>query len=113
MGLRQRPARVRLQPQLEGLVRLFQVARYLPIVSKVDEEPFAIAHAIPQLPRSRGVLRRQHRLSATAVGKPQTGVGDGELGIDFDSALVERYGRGGPRGDVHLHAGAVGLQGFE
>ena len=45
-------ARIGLKPQLEGLVRLFQISRHMPVVGKVDEELFPIADTIPQLPGS-------------------------------------------------------------
>ena len=87
-------ARIRLKPQLEGLVRLFQIARDLPIVGEVDEEPFPIADAIPQLPGLRRALGGQHRLSSSAVRQSQSRVRHGEFGIDLDRALKERYDRG-------------------
>ena len=40
-------ARIRLQPQLEGLVCLFQIPCHLPVVGEVDEESLAIADPIP------------------------------------------------------------------
>ena len=60
MGIGSFPAGIRLKPQLEGLVGLFQVSRHLTVVGKVDEEPFAIAHAVPEEPGFHGALGRQH-----------------------------------------------------
>ena len=53
-------AGVCLRPQLESSVGLFQISRDLTVVGKVDEELFAIAHAVPQAPGFHGALGRQH-----------------------------------------------------
>jgi hypothetical protein len=82
-------------PQLEGLVRFFQISHYLPVVQEVDEKPLRVACSIPQLPGLCGVLSRQHGLSNFAVVEPQIRPGHCELGIDFDSALKKRRARGG------------------
>src|SRR5271170_6564415 len=47
--MRKRRARITLYPQLTGLLRLFQVSRYLLIVGSSDREFFFVAGSIPQL----------------------------------------------------------------
>ena len=60
------------------------------------------------------VLSADSTDSPTALyASPKLRVRHGEFGIDFDSAPEKRYGRGIPGGYVHLHSGAVSLQGFE
>src|SRR5271170_1107374 len=50
------PSRISLIPQLESLVRFFQIPRHLPVVSKVDEKSLAITDSIPHLPGFCGAL---------------------------------------------------------
>ena len=100
-------------PQFEGLVRLFQISRHLPVVAPIDKKLLPIAGSIPQLPGSRGALRRQHGLSNSAVQEPQIGVCHGKIWIDFDRSAEERYGGITPGGQVHPVGRAVSFQRFE
>src|SRR5260221_3764426 len=90
--------RIGLKPQLEGLVRLFQISRHLPVVEKVDKKLLPVADSIPQLPGFCGALSRQHGLSNNAVVEPQIRVRHREFGIYFDSTAVKRDACGIPGG---------------
>src|SRR2546425_9368724 len=97
-GLWLLPARISLKPRLEGLVRLVQVSRHLPVVGKVDKKLLPVARSIPQLPGFCSALGRQHGLSNSAVQEPQKGVCHGKFRINFDCAPDEGYSRGTPGG---------------
>ena len=75
---------------------MFQIPRDLAIVVEADKELFPLAGVLPQLPRFCRALGCEHRLSDTAVGKRQIGIGHGEIGINFDhptkKGMAERQG---------------------
>src|SRR5262249_1934143 len=74
-----------LNPQLERLVRLFQIAGHVSVIHEVDVKSLSIADAIAQQPRFRNVLGGYRRV-ADAMVEPQMRISHGKVGIDLDRA---------------------------
>ena len=77
-------------PGLEGLLRLFHIARHLQIVIGGDEEPLGVGHAIPQLISLDDVFARQVILSDIRIGAAQKCIPEREFGVDLNSVLEKR-----------------------
>jgi len=99
--------------QFVDLSGLLQLPCDVVVVQSRNAILFALADPIAQIVGFLDVLCRQTGLSQIAVHETQTGVGDGELRIEFESASIERNSLGISLGSKSGDAHTESLQGFQ
>src|ERR1035441_1116766 len=91
--MRHRVTWIRLRPRCTGLAGTLEISGDYPVVNDLDQESLAIARAIAEFIGPAGCLDGSSSLSAVGIAQRNLRVGEREVRIQFNGALLQRNAR--------------------